>query len=178
MLIDDDLYRWTQIGIGFAIPAILLIWAIRKGRFKLGMGLAVVAFFGFLTAASIFTGTEATPALRVAPGGRIAKAVVLGSTRYHFANGIETTIAAAGKQIILVINDTDKPMAIMPIRYSVGGWGSQDTIPSEIIAPFSTFTTNHDIDYYGQGAHAPPHTVQVQSIAPQVTLHWLTDVPR
>ena len=173
MLIDDELYRWTQIGIIVAVPALLLLRAIWKRRFKRGIGLAIAAFFALTIAASVFTVSSASAVLRVTPGGRIATFVVLGSARYRFSNGAEATVTAAGRQMTLVINDSDKPMTVKAVQYSVGGWGSPGTTPAPVVPPFSLYTAEHGIAYYGRGEHAPPATVQ--SAAPQAWVSWLTD---
>src|SRR5208282_2864317 len=129
MLIDDDLYRWTQIGIILAIPALLLIWATWKRRFKLGIGAALAALIALTFAFSIFTVNQTTTVLRVESPERITKAVAIASARYRFSNGSETTVTATGRRVTLVINNTDQSMAVMPVAYSVGGFAPQDDKP-------------------------------------------------
>ncbi len=97
------------------------------------------------------------------------------TTIHHAVRRHHLPLAAAGRHVTLVIDNTDQPMAIMPVAYSVGGYGPRYDTPALTIPPFSVATSAHDIEYYGHDAHAPPQTLQAG--APQATRYWLISAP-
>lgn len=172
MLIDGATYRYAQIGIIVVPPAALLLCFSLKRRFKLGLGLGILALIALGVATSVATVAFAAQALLASPEGNFRVAVVFHSTTYRFNNGTTAHLTAAGRNATIVINDTEKSLAVMPVAYGAGAYEAK---PDQIVPPFAAATSPREIRYYGHAEHAPPNEIKARASLAHV--YWLTDPP-
>ncbi|MDE2227880.1 MAG: hypothetical protein KGL11_02415 [Alphaproteobacteria bacterium] len=172
MLIDYDLFDTIQTGfiVGFLGAAVLLlIVAFWKKRFRFAAGAALALL---LSVASIMLPDSFTTVVFEVTGAHdiaVKRAQLIGSRTYRFANGVEAELRRRPQPEELVVNDTGKALQIKAVAY---GAGNDTTAKPVTIAPFSTFYTTLWIQYFGQGDHQPPSTIESESYAE--TRYWLT----
>lgn len=176
MLIDYGQFDTIQTGfvVGFLVLAGLsLILAIWKRRIVIG-GLAVLCFLlsiGAILLPDSFTMTVFR-VTETAGEIDIRRAVLLSNGHYRLANGTVASITSESGLTQLVINDTARPLVILPVVYSTSGAIFSPDKPVQTIPPYGVSRTNFWIRYLGRGARQPPATVM--STGPVETRYWLT----
>lgn len=176
MLIDYDLFdsiQSTFILIALSIAALLLAAALWKKRWWWAVG-SVLALV-LAVAAIPLPDSLTTPVFEVVQNDAqilARRSVLVASHRYHFGNGADVVLQGKPEPGRLVVNNTKLPLVIVGVTYSIGGGHASPEEALKTIEAFSVSATDLWIEYYGNGDHRPPRTVQ--GYANGETRYWLT----